>query len=130
LGFNIPYFSPGKNILFTVKLYEEKPNEEEKEIASYVIGSSDYIKSYKSEKQTAFQVVGQFQDDISIEFDLYVEKSKDALAEVVKNSTPVQKSVKEIPEDNRSLSGRSKQVIRNGDGFISPRRRIERKSGH
>jgi len=48
LFFNIQFYNPTKNIQFTLKLYEEKPNEEEIEIASFTIMSSDYIKTYKN----------------------------------------------------------------------------------
>ena len=50
--------------------------------------SSDYIKIYKNDKQSFFQVDGEFKNDLFIGIDLYVEKSKYLLAEAFKKGTP------------------------------------------
>ena len=65
-------------------------------------------------------------------FDLVLEKSKYALTDAMKaigtnNNTKVSK---EVIDESRSQSSKSKQIVRSGDGFISPRKRLERKSGH
>jgi hypothetical protein len=65
------------------------------------------------------------QDDLFICFDLIVEKSKFALTDALKKSNePVSKVSKEIADDNNSQSSRSRQVVREGEGFLSPRKRI------
>ncbi len=50
LSFYLPLFSPTRNIEFTLKVLETKPNAEETEIASYKIKSGDFVKKIKSEE--------------------------------------------------------------------------------
>ena len=48
LSFTLPSYTPARNIEFTVKVLESKPNEKEEEIASCRIKSGDFIKRFKS----------------------------------------------------------------------------------
>jgi hypothetical protein len=48
LSFYLPIFTPARNIEFTVKVFEAKPNEQEVEIAQHKIKSGDYIKTFRS----------------------------------------------------------------------------------
>ncbi len=50
------FYSPLKNIQFTLKLYEEKLGEEEAEIGALVFMSGDYIKKYKNDEETSYFV--------------------------------------------------------------------------
>lgn len=50
--------------------------------------SSDYIKSYKNEGGTFYPVDGKFKDDLSLSFDLVIEKSKYSLTDAMKKIAP------------------------------------------
>ena len=54
LSFYLPTFTPSRNIEFTVKVFETKPNEQEVEIAQHKIKSGDYIKSLRNEGTAVF----------------------------------------------------------------------------
>ena len=54
LGFYLPIFTPSRNIEFTVKVLESKPNEQEVEIAQPKINSGDHIKSLLNEGTAVF----------------------------------------------------------------------------
>ena len=54
LGFYLPIFTPSRNIEFTVKVLESKPNEQEVEIAQHKIKSGDHIKSLLNEGTAVF----------------------------------------------------------------------------
>ncbi len=46
--------------------------------------SGDYIKSYKNDEGTSYQVDYKLKDDLVITFDLVVEKSKYSLTDAMK----------------------------------------------
>lgn len=54
LSFHLPIFSPARNIEFTVKVFEARPNEQEVEIAQHKIKSGDYIKLFRNEGTAVF----------------------------------------------------------------------------
>lgn len=59
LNFYLPIFTPSRNIEFTVKVYETKPNEQEVEIAQHKIKSGEYIKAFRSEGTAVFREEAQ-----------------------------------------------------------------------
>jgi hypothetical protein len=55
LAFYLPIFTPTRNIEFTLKVFETKPNEPEVEIGQHKIKSGDFIKAFRSEGTAAFR---------------------------------------------------------------------------
>jgi hypothetical protein len=55
LNFYLPVFTPTRNIEFTVKIFESKPNEVETEIAQHKIKSADFVKTFRSDATSVFR---------------------------------------------------------------------------
>ena len=68
--------SPTKNIDFTIKVLETKPNEQESEIASYKLKSSDFVKRFKNESITFSKEEVGLLDNLSLIFELFIHNSK------------------------------------------------------
>jgi hypothetical protein len=79
LNFYLPLFSPARNIEFTVKVFEARPNEQEVEIAQLKIRSGDYIKIFRNEGTAVFHEEAQLLDSFVLVFDLFVQGSKEAV---------------------------------------------------
>lgn len=84
LHFYLPIFTPARNIEFTLKVFEAKPNEQEVEIAQHKIKSGDYIKALRSEGTAVFREEAQLLEAFVLVFDLFVQGSKAEVEQLAK----------------------------------------------
>ena len=50
LNFSLPLYTPARNIEFTVKVFQTKPNEKQQQIAIHKIKSGDFVKKFKNDE--------------------------------------------------------------------------------
>ena len=77
LYLTVPYFTPTKNIEFTIKIFEARPNEAEVEIAQHKLKSGDYIKMFSNERISAFKEDVPLVESFALAFELFVHSSKE-----------------------------------------------------
>ena len=84
LFFSLPIYTPARNIEFTIKVMETKPNEKECEIAVHKIKSGDYIKKFKNDETISSHEEVNLFENFTFAFDLFVHNQKDQLNKFVK----------------------------------------------
>lgn len=139
---SVPFFTPTKNIEFTIKIYEAWPNEAEVEIAQHKLKSGDYIRLFSNEGISVFKEDVALIESLSLTFDLFVHSSKEELERIAKEnavkernegkgriySNRIQTPTKNgISEDNLSQSDVSESCKEGMGGSI---KKLSRRRGH
>lgn len=76
LNFYLPLYNPTRNIEFSLKVLETKPNEPETEIAIYKLKSGDFIRKFTNDGCYYSKEEVPLIENLSLVFELFVHNSK------------------------------------------------------
>lgn len=142
LNFYLPIYTPTRNIEFTVKVFEAKPNEAEVQIAQLKLKSGDFVKAFRNESNSIYKQQAQLLENFILVFELFVHNSKLQLDKIVKEH--LSKSKQEGRSrilNNRTTTprknGYGSQVLSQSDasdisreGAFNSKKKLTRRRGH
>ncbi len=142
LNFYLPVYTPTRNIEFTVKVFETKPNEPEVEIAQHKIKSGDYIKNFKNDSNSVYREEAQLLENFTLVFDLFLHNSKIELDQITKEHlakskveerSRIMNNRMQTPKKNENRSDVSQSDVSENSregGMFSSKKKLSRRRGH